>query len=231
MDRKWNPMALALVLLAAAALPLLAEEGTGQNAQEEIKVPEFRDDSRRMELTTSFILQGSGFNYIFLPDGKESVTNSENSRLSGELRFSYYFNRYKTFGLEATFGFTHATGNFQKPTDFSDPDNPIVFPIDNVNHNAFHYGANAIYNFGYLDVVPFITLGVGANDFRPADDSSFTLDGMYYDIEFSAGFKYFIKEWFGVRVEVVDTLYFLPEEEVGGNKNNIRFRIGSVLTF
>ncbi len=232
MERKLGRR-LALLVVATAlivAAPAAAQETNSEQDQKQ-KTDEFLDDSRRMELTGSFILQGSGINYIFLPDGKDSVTNSDNSRLTGEIRFSYYFNRYKTFGVEGTFGLTRARGRFQQPTNYTDPDNPIIYPVQTVDHNVYHYGANAIYNFGYLDVVPFLTFGTGMNSFKPKDDSAFPLDGNYYNITFSAGFKYFVKEWFGARVEVVDNYYFISGDDVESNLNAISFRFGAVYTF
>jgi hypothetical protein len=208
-----------------------AQASGGSQEQDQSKKYEFIDDSRRMEITGSFILQGSGLNYVFLPGGKDSVTNSDNSRFTGEIRFSIYFNRYKTLGLEGTFGWTRALGRFQQPTDYTDPDNPIIYPVQTVDHHVYHYGGNAIYNFGYLDVVPFLTFGLGLNNFKPAEGSSFPLDGTYYNITFSAGFKYFVKEWFGARVEVVDNFYLIGGDEVENNINAISFRFGAIYTF
>ena len=232
MDRRhgWRLALFALAAALIAAAPSAAQEDQGGQDRER-KEYEFVDDSRRMELTGSFILQGSGFNYVFLPDGKDSVTNSDNSRLTGELRFSYYFSRYKTFGIEGIFGFTRARGRFQQPTNYTDPDNPIIYPVQTVDHNVYHYGASAIYNFGYLDVVPFLTFGAGVNNFKPSSDSAFPLEGIYYNITFSAGFKYFVKEWFGARVEVVDNYYLIGGDIVENNLNAISFRLGAVYTF
>jgi hypothetical protein len=220
----------SLALLAITAI-ISAGATAGTQDQEQKKTYQFVDDSRRMELTGSFILQGSGFNYSFLEGGKDSVTNSDNSRFTGEIRFSIYFNRYKTFGLEGTFGWTQAAGRFQKPTDYSDPDNPIIYPVQTVDHHVYHYGANVIYNFGYLDVVPFLTFGVGENNFKPAQGSSWPFDGTCTNISFSAGFKYFLKEWFGARVEAVDNFYFIGGDEIENNINTISFRFGAVYTF
>jgi opacity protein-like surface antigen len=229
MKNGWLLSALAVALLAAIATPASAQGREDEDDQDE--AIEFIDDSRRMEVSGFLILQGSGINYIFLPEGKESVTSANNSRLTAEVRYSFFLNRYKTLGVEGSLAYTRAGGSFQQPGDYSDPDNPIIYPVENVDHSVFRYGANAIYNFGLLDVVPFLTLGFGANSISPSEDSSYPLDGIYYDVTFSAGFKYFIMEWFGVRVEILDTFYLFSGDEVDKNLNTVRFRLGGVFTF
>ena len=223
----WRFRLFAILVFCLITAPAWTQETTERKRE----TPEFEDDSRRMELTVSFFLQGTGFNYIFLPEGRDSVNNTENSRLTGELRFSLFFDRYKTFGVEGTLAYTRAGGTFQQPADTSDPDNPRIFPIQNVKHSVLHYGANVIYNFGYLDVVPFVTAGAGINQFRQAEDSSFPLDGSYYNLSIGLGFKYFIKEWFGARVEINDLYYFLKGDQLNKNINSIRFQFGGVFTF
>ena len=224
-----HPAALALILLIATSPLAFAQQDDSDDDQRDL--PPFIDDSRRFELTASFILQGSGLNYVFIEGGRDAVTNSDNSRFSGELRLSYYFSRYKSLGVEGYIGYTHAGGTFQYPTDYTDEDNPIVYPIENVDHSVLHYGAGAIYNFGYLDVVPFITFGFGVNDPSPTDDSSFPLTDIYYNLELTLGFKYFLKEWFGVRAELIDSYYMYPEDIASGNENTFRFKVGAVLAF
>lgn len=218
-------LTVSLVLFSA---PLMGQE---EEQQEREKKTDFVDDSRKMEVTTSIVLQGHSLNYIFIPDGKDSVLNKDNSRLSFQCRFSLYFSRYKTFGVEGVFGYTHATGTYQQPADTSDPDNPIYFPIETLDHNVFHYGGNLIYNFGYLDVVPFLTFGGGMNQIKPAEGSSYPLDDSYYNLSLGFGVKYFLKEWFGVRGEGSYYYYFLSGDEIEVNGSALRFHVGAVFTF
>lgn len=222
-----RPILLMLVILIAAA----ATNGVCQDNEDDQELPPFIDDSRRMELAAAFVLQGSGVSYIFLPEGPDSVNSADNSRMTLEVRYSIYFNRYKTIGLEGVFAYTWADGLFREPSDTSDPDNPVQFPVQSVAHKAFHYGGNIIYNFGYLDVVPFVTFGGGINSFKPAEDSSFPLDGTFYNMSFGGGAKYFFKEWFGLRVELSDYYFFFGTEEVNKNAHDFRVHLGGVLTF
>jgi hypothetical protein len=228
MKRLLRIIVITLAITALLSATLIAQES---DEQKKDKKSRFVDDSRKMELTTSVVLQGNGLNYIFIPGGKEAVSNTDNSRLSLWLRFSMYFNRYKTIGLEGVFGYTRASGRFQPSADYSDPDNPVYYPIETVNHKVLHYGGNVIYNFGYLDVVPFLTFGGGINRITPEEGSSYPLDGSYYDLSVGFGVKYFLKEWFGVRGEGSYDYYFLAGDEIDDNAGALRFHIGAVVTF
>ena len=225
MRKSWRLTAFGLAFLC------LSTVASAQEEDERDRLPEFLDDSRRIELTASFVIEGNGINYIFLPEGKESVTSDRNSRLSGELRFSFFFNRYKTIGLEGSVCYTRATGRFQQPPDLTDPDNPVYQQVETVDHNVISYQGNIIYNFGYLDVVPFFAFGGGVNRITPTEDSSYTLDGSYYNLAYALGVKYFLKEWFGVRAQMSHYYYFLEGEEVDNNANVIRFHVGGIFTF
>ena len=225
MRKSWRLTTLGLALLC------LAPAASAQEEDERDRPPPFLDDSRRIELSASLVIESNGINYNFLPEGKESVTSDGNSRLSGELRFSFFFNRYKTVGLEGSVCYTRATGQFQQPPDLTDPDNPIYQPLETVDHNVISYQGNIIYNFGYLDVVPFVALGGGVNRITPAEGSSYTLDGSYYNVAYALGVKYFLKEWFGVRAQMSHYYYFLQGDEVDGNAHALRFHVGGVFTF
>lgn len=221
-----NILAFVLIATGLNAVPAFAQEDDTKDWRNE-----FKDTSRRTEISFAWVMQGSGINFIHIDGGADSVNSNDVSRSSLELTISRYFDRFKTLGVEAVFGYTYASGLTQVPGNYFDPDNPVIFPVKSVDHKVFSYQGNIIYNFGYLEIVPFVFAGVGMNQFSPDEDSSFPLDGSYMNLSFGLGFKYFLKEWFGARVQVMDNYYFLGDEESQGNANQFRLSFGAVLTF
>lgn len=217
---------LAMLFLAPLAQAQQEEEDPYKN------LPSFVDDSRRFEVTTSYILMGTGMNFIHIDGGEESVNASDIQRGALELNVTYFFDRYKTLGVEAVVGYTWALGQTQLPAEADDPDNPVIYPVKTIDHTMFSYGGNFVYNFGYLDIVPFVTLGGGIDMIRPSEDSDFPIDDTFWHISAGVGFKYYFKEWVGARVSVDDYFFFIDNPDaVTGNTNQFRFKIGGVFTF
>lgn len=218
--------AILLIIAGVLASPALAQDDNSDDWR-----TKFVDSSRRTEISFSWVMQGSGINFLSTEGGVDSVNTSDVARSSLELIISRYFDRYKTLGIEAVLGYTFATGLTQVPADYFDSDYPVIFPVKSVAHKVYSYQGNIIYNFGYLEIVPFVFTGVGMNKFSPDKDSTFPLNGNYLNLSFGLGFKYFLKEWFGARVQVMDNYYFLNDENSLGNANQFRMSFGAVLTF
>lgn len=221
------------ILLCALVLTCCIPMVTAQEEEDDKRanLPEFVDDSRRFEITGSYILQGAGFNLIHIENPDETVFSNDLSRVALELSLTYYFDRFKTLGIEAVFGYTMGRGSTQVPPEQSDPDNPIIFDVELLDHNVFSYGGNIIYNFGYLDIVPFVSFGGGFDQVSIKEDSSFPVDDNMWHISLGMGFKYFLTEWFGAKVAVEDYFYFVGDDDALGNKNQFRLNIGAVYTF
>lgn len=228
---KCSTLSLAAAILLAALLPgsLAAQDSTDDRSK---NLPAFVDDSRRFEFSFSYVIQGSGFNTVHIEGGEEKVNTTDISRFSLEANLAYFFDRYKTFGIEASFGYTYASGFTQVPNDTEDPDNPVVYPVEDIGHKVLSYGANVIYQFGYLEVVPYVIAGGGLNSFEPNEESSYPLEDTYFNVFAGIGFKYFLNEWFGARVQVTDSYFFIDgDENVKGDGNQIRLSFGAILTF
>lgn len=226
-----SPSLPLLVALLASMFTgsLVAQDTTDDRTR---NLPAFVDDSRRFEFSFSYVIQGSGINFIHIDGGEEEVNATEVERFSVEGTLAYFFDRYKTFGIEAQFGYTYASGFTQVPSDAEDPDNPVVYPVEDIGHKVFSYGGNLIYQFGYLEVVPFVIVGGGMNSFQPNEESSYPLEDTYPNLFAGFGFKYFLNEWFGARVQVTDSYFFLGSDDAAvGDANQIRLSIGAVLTF
>lgn len=220
------PVILATLFIVPMAFAQQEEEDPYRN------LPPFVDDSRRFEVSTSYILMGTGMNFLHIEGGEESVNVFDQQRGAIELNVAYYFDRFKTFGVEALFGYTWALGLTQLPSEVQDPDNPVIYPVETIDHTMLTYGGNFVYNFGYLDIVPFVTVGAGLDVLRPSGDSDFPVDDTFWHLSFSLGFKYYFKEWVGARVSVDDYFYFIDSPNAAvGNTNQFRLKIGGVFTF
>jgi hypothetical protein len=219
---------VVLIFSVAMLPPALSAQEEDDRLQD---LPPFVDTSRRLEVSASYILQGSGMNLLHIEGGEETVNAGDLTRGTLELNFSYFFDRHKTFGVEALFGYTWAWGQTQLPSEGDDPDNPVIYPVEIIDHKVITYGGNIIWNLGYLDIVPFVYAGFGFDQFTPAEDSDFPIEDTFYHVAFGLGFKYFLTEWFGVRVSLDDYFYFISDDNAVGNQNQFRLKIGAVYTF
>ena len=221
------------MIILALLIVLFVPAAQAQDEQEERlkNLPPFKDTSKRFEVYGAYILQSDSLNLAHIEGGEESLNVQDNMRNTIELAFAYYFDRRKTIGIEATFGFTFAEALTQDFAGLDDPDNPVIYPIEKIDHKVFSYGANILYNFGYLDIVPFVYIGAGVDTFKPDDDSVYPLDDTYNNIRAGLGLKYFITEWAGARMHVEDRYYMFDDDRVGGNSNQFRLSIGGFLSF
>lgn len=221
------------LIVAAFLIALIIPTAYAQDDQDERlkNLPPFKDTSRRIELFGAYILQGAGLNLAHIEGGEESLNVQDNMRNSIELALAYYFDRHKTFGIEATMGFTWAEALTQEFPDLGDPDNPVIYPVKKIDHQVFSYGANLVYNFGYLDIVPFVYIGAGMDNYRLSEGSSYPLDDSYTNVRAGLGVKYFLTEWSGARMHIEDRYFMFDDDAVGGNSNQFRLSIGGFLSF
>lgn len=229
---------LSLILIIVAAGPASAQQS------EEDKfagLPEFKDTSRRFETAFSYIMEGSGMNYYHIEGGEDSVRSESLQRGAVEFNLAYYFSRDKKLGIELELGYAWGNGRTQlPPVDNSvysivgillGEEDITIYPTETIDHSMLSTGAHLIYNFGYMEIIPFVYFGGGVDQIIPGGDSTFPIDGQYWHVGGGIGLKYFVTEWFGGRISFDDYYHSIDEDIVTGSTNRLRMKVGAVLTF
>lgn len=224
--------ALLLLIICLSPLALLAQDKEDIEARK-ANLPPFKDDSHRFEVTVSYALQSVKTNLHHIPNAEEEKNTADLSRNQFEMTIGYYFTRYKTFGVELVGGFTLASGQVQEPAEVDDPDNPIIYPIEDLEHNAFNIGGNFVYNLGNMEFVPFVYAGGGVEIYDVPEDSSFPFTENYPYANIGLGLKYFHAEWIGGILRLEDRYHFMGDDVEGsqGELNQFRLSIGAMITF
>jgi len=228
---KYSKYIIASLLLVVLSLPAMAQLGEDDIEERKANLPEFVDDSKRLEFSFYYVLQSVKTNIHHIPGGEDTVSTADLSRNQFELSMAYYFGRYKSFGIELLAGTTLAGGVTRDFGTFDDPDNPVVFPINELEHSVFNFGGNLIYNFGKIDLVPFVYIGGGVEVFDVPEESTFPLTETYPYFNLGIGFKYLYTEWFGGSIRIEDRLHFYDSEVSQGNLNQYRLSLGVVVSF
>ncbi len=105
---------------------------------------------------------------------------------------------------------------------------------EGADYSALHYQVNIIYDLGELEVVPFITMGIGRIRFQLEDESQFPISQDNTTFNLGGGVKYFMSERFGFRVDFRTHFFRLQDEEGGVSpffNNLLEISGGIVLSF
>lgn len=224
-------IAALLVLLTAAFTTMARAQRTDDIEERKANLPAFVDDSKRIEFNLYYVLQSVKTNLHHIPGGEESLNTADLSRNQIEATIGYYFGRYKTFGVEIVGGLTQAGGQTQEFGQFDDPDNPVIFPVKDLEHTVYNIGGNLIYNMGNLEFVPFIYVGGGMEFFDVGEESDYPLTESYPYLNLGIGFKYMHAEWIGGAIRLEDRYHFYDDEVSQGALNQYRLTIGATLAF
>jgi len=84
---------------------------------------------------------------------------------------------------------------------------------EGVDYSALLYQVNIIYDLGELQLVPFITVGVGQIRFQPPTESHFPISQLNTTFNLGGGVKYFMSEGFGFRVDFRTHFFRLQDED------------------
>ena len=198
-----------VLLLVAISLPLKAQD---QEAEEEegYRIRFQFSPLGGMLAKSDFSVEGLGEIYY------------DSNYIAGA-RMALFFSQ--KVGIEGTVIYNRVTA-FLTPQEDTAP--------EKANYSALLYQVNIIYDLGELDIVPFITGGIGRIKFQPPSESHFPISQSNTTINLGGGVKYFMSEWFGFRVDF-RTHFFRLQDEKGGfspfMNNLLEISGGIVLSF
>jgi len=177
--------------------------------------------------------EGYRIKFQFSPLGGALLKSNFTIEGMGEV---YYKSNYMTgarmalflthkVGIEGTVAYNRASAIFT-PQDGTDQ--------QGANYSALLYQVNIIYNLGALELIPFVTGGIGQIRFQPSAESHFPISQLNTIFNLGGGVKYFMSERFGFRVDFRTHFFRLQDEERGISpflNNLLEISGGIVLSF